>query len=92
LVDRSYFRNRPRGANAVAEKAVKNGNFGDPVFSLSFFNMPSSVFKTRHKFRPVPIRIIEEEIREASAYRLAEASRYNERWMGQENLSAGGVR
>src|SRR5262249_53838991 len=49
----------PPRASAFAEKSVKNGNFGDFVFSLYFFNMPSSVFKTRHKFRPAPIRIIE---------------------------------
>jgi len=65
LVDLRCSPNRPRAANAVAEKAVKNGNFADSVFSLYFFNMPSSVFTTRHKFRPAPIRIIEEEIRES---------------------------
>src|SRR5262245_34343558 len=34
---------------------MKYGKFGDSVFSLSFFNKQSSVFKTRHKFRPGPI-------------------------------------
>ena len=52
---------------------MKNGNLVDFVFSLYFFNMPSSVFKTRHKFGPAPIRIIEEETLESLAYRLAEA-------------------
>jgi hypothetical protein len=31
-------------ANAAAEKDVKNGNIGDSVFSLYFFNMPRSVW------------------------------------------------